>query len=92
MTSVDPIREALIAKPFRPFELRLVGGRSHVVNHPDWLTVPPARRPRIIIYWEPQHDEVEEYRCRWIDLSLIVELVVPAESSAPPLNGPRVGA
>jgi hypothetical protein len=83
MSTVDPIREALIAKPFRPFAMHLVDGTIHYVTHPDWVTIPPARRPRQIIYWIPTGDD-DDYRGHWIDLGLVVQVVIPSSAPAQP--------
>ena len=84
MTSVTPIRDALIAKPFRPFAMHLVDGTTHFVKHPDWVTIPPTRRPREIIYWAIPNGDEEDYRAHWIDLGLVVEVVVPSSAPAQP--------
>ena len=88
MNSVNPIREALIAQPFRPFAMQLVDGTKHVVTHPDWVTIPPARRPREIIFWSIANGDEEDYRGHWIDVGLVVKVVVPPEPPEPS-NGPQ---
>ena len=80
---VDQIRDALTAQPFRPFALRLVDGTTHVVRHPDWVTIPPTRRPRDIIYWAIKNGESDDYRAHWLDLGLVMELIVPWAPAQP---------
>ncbi len=42
------IKESLIAKPFRPFTMRLVDGREYFVPHPEFLFVPPSLRHTVL--------------------------------------------
>jgi len=79
---VDQIRDAITAQPFLPFALRLVDGTTYVVKHPDYVAIPPTRRPRSIIYWVPRNGDSEDYRAHWLDPSLVMELKVPCEPAA----------
>ncbi len=72
---VDDIRDVMTAQPFRPFALRLVDGTTHVVKHPEHIAIPPARRPRTIIYWAPRNGDPEDYRAHWIDAGLVMEVI-----------------
>ena len=45
MAQAEQLRRVLTRQPFRPFAIRMVNGTSYGVPHPDWLVVPPARRP-----------------------------------------------
>lgn len=40
--TLDEVRANLHVTPFRPLTLRLASGRSHRVEHPDYLLVPPV--------------------------------------------------
>jgi hypothetical protein len=89
--TADRIREALTAKPFVPFDLRLVDGRSFTITHTDYLAVPPVPRPRDIIVFTPKPDDPGEYRTHWINLGLILELTTPSEAAAAPEKPPAGG-
>jgi hypothetical protein len=52
MATLDEIRDAMRAQPFRPFDLKLVDGTRHAVRHPDFITIPPVQRPREIAFYE----------------------------------------
>jgi hypothetical protein len=78
---VDEIRQAKNAQPFRPFSLRLTDGTTYKVKHPDYISVPPVRRPRELIFYVPGEDE--EYHSHWIQIGLIMEMTLPSETEAP---------
>ncbi len=78
MAAVETVREALKHQPFRPFSLRLVDGTVYDVNHPDYLSIPPVRRPREVIYYVVANGDGEEYQARWLDLGLVMEVIVPS--------------
>ncbi len=77
---VDLVREALHRRPFQPFILRLVDGRSVYVAHPDFVAVSP-RRVHVI---NPTDETVS-----WLEplLILSIEFVGAAAPSAPPADG-----
>ena len=81
MALVDEIRQAKNAQPFRPFSLKLADGTTYKVKHPDYISVPPVRRPRELIFYV--QDEDEDYHSHWIQIGLILELIVPSEADAP---------
>jgi hypothetical protein len=72
------------AEPFRPFSLRLVDGTVYDVKHPDWISVPPVRRPREVIYYVVANESGEDYQARWLDLGLVMEVIVPSAPAARP--------
>ena len=80
---VDQIRDAIHAQPFRPFALRLVDGTTHIVTHPEWVTIPPGRRPRDIICWVSRGNDAEQHRAHWVDVGLVTELIVPWAPAQP---------
>ena len=76
--TADQICDALTRQPFEPFDLRLVDGRSFTIHHADYLSVPPAKRPRHVIVYTPRSDDPDDdYRAHFIDPALIVELTIP---------------
>ena len=92
MNSVEQIRWAMHAQPFRPFSLRLVDGTSFVVEHPDFIAVPPGRRPRDIACFTSSDNDSDEYVTHWIDLGLVLAVVIPGDvmsspTAAPPAEG-----
>ena len=82
--TADRIRDALTAKPFVPFDLRLVDGRSFTIPHTDYLAVPPVPRPRDILVYTDKPDDPGEYRAHWINMGLVRELTIPSETAAAP--------
>ena len=47
--TIEQLRLAREANPFRPFTVHLADGRSHRVPHRDWLSMSPGGRT-IIVY------------------------------------------
>ncbi len=90
--TADRIREALTTQPFKPFEVRLVNGRSFTITHTDYLSVPPVRRPRDILIYTEKPDDPGEYRAHWINLALILDLVTPPEPATTPQSPGGNGA
>lgn len=75
MAQLSSIRIALQAQPFRPFDLKLVDGSTYKVKHPDYLIIPPIKRPREAIFFTEGSED--EYDAHYIDLGLINEIIVP---------------
>ena len=77
MRDVEPIREALRIQPFRPFELKMVDGSHFTIEHPDWIIIPPLKRPREVwVFVVRGEGDEEDYRTHWIDIGLISQVVV----------------
>jgi hypothetical protein len=91
MAQADSIRLALRTQPFRPFELTLVDGSVYKVKHPDYLSIPPVRRPRGAIFFTPGNGGEDEYDAHWIDLALISEIIVPGSAAGAPTQPPENG-
>jgi hypothetical protein len=89
MATAESIRLAMRQQPFRPFSLRLVDGTIYEIKDPDWISVPPVRRPREAIYHVPSPGEGEGYQTRWIDLGLVMEVIVPNSPTAQPASDQR---
>lgn len=49
--TIDAIKEAVHAEPFRPFKLRLAGGPTISVMHPDYIAFGPKGRT-VVVYRE----------------------------------------
>jgi hypothetical protein len=78
MAQAEQIRRVLKRQPFRPFQIKMVDGTLYSVPHPDWLSVPPARRPREAVYYKMPEEgagQVDDYEVHWLDLALISEVV-----------------
>ena len=43
MAMIDSIRQAARAQPFRPFTVHMVDGTDYVIEHPDFLMIPPLK-------------------------------------------------
>jgi hypothetical protein len=68
-----------------------VDGTVYSVPHPDWLSVPPARRPREAVYYlmpeEGTASQVDDYEVHWLDLNLISEVIETMVSAQPKAKG-----
>jgi len=85
MATLDKVRMAMHAQPFRPFILRLVDGTSYVVRHPDFIAIPPPSRGReVTFYADGDGSGAEEYSTHWIDLGLVSEVIVTGGYSDQP--------
>ena len=84
MANVDQIRRALHIQPFRTITIKLVDGTAYRVNHPDWLSIPPVRRPREITFYNVVNNESDDHETHWIDIGLYLEVIVPGEAGAGP--------
>lgn len=81
MRDVEAIREAAGARPFRPFALKMVDGSEFAIDHPDWISIPPVRRPRdVYIYVVRGSGEEADYRTHWVDVGLISQVIVPGRA------------
>lgn len=70
MATREQVRDAMHQAPFRPFTVRLTDGRSYVVRHPDFVSVPASDRGRDLVI----HDDAGTHR---IDLLHVVEVEEP---------------
>lgn len=64
--TIESIREATHAEPFRPFTLRLAGGPTIKVAHPDFIAIGPKGRT-VFVYGEDESFKV-------VDVMLVTEL------------------
>ena len=71
--TMQAIREATDAEPFRPFSLRLAGGPKIKVAHPDYIAFGPRGRT-ILVYGADESFKV-------IDVMLVTEVDVPEPRS-----------
>jgi hypothetical protein len=84
MATAERIRDALRSQPFRPFDVKLVDGMTYTIRHPDWISVPPVKRPRDITIYEVGDDGIEDYAVRWININLVLEVSIPGSATASP--------
>ena len=84
MRTVEQIRRAMHAQPFRPFGIKLIDGSTHTVTHPDFIAIPPGMRPREVTFYATAGPGSDDYETHWIDLSLILEVSVPSEATSSP--------
>jgi hypothetical protein len=66
--TIEQLRSAHRAVPFRPFTIHLADGRSLQVPHPDFLFITPAGRTVIVAH--------EDDSFSIIDLLLVTEIKV----------------
>jgi hypothetical protein len=65
--TLNELRRALIAEPFRPFTIRLADGREYPVPHRNFLFIHPAGRTAIVATIEDASFEI-------VDILLIASL------------------
>jgi hypothetical protein len=80
MATVEQVREAMHGQPFQPFTIRLVDGRSYLVKHPDFISVPESPRGRNLVV----HDREGMHL---IDILMVVEVQVPQPAETMPDGG-----
>ena len=68
--TIEKLRELHHAQPFRPFVIHLANGRSHTVQHPEFLASSPSGRT--VVVFEPDDS------MHIIDLLLVTELEIKA--------------
>ena len=72
--TIQQLRAAQRATPFRPFAVHMADGRAFHVPHPDFLSMSPTGRT-VIIYQEDEEFSI-------LDLLLMTEIqIVQATSS-----------
>ncbi len=84
MATAEAIQSIWQAQPFQPFTLRLADGTEYDVRAREWISMPPARHPRELLYYVAMQDDPERFQHRWIDLALIAEVVVPSSAHREP--------
>ncbi|MGO9470311.1 MAG: hypothetical protein ACLQIB_05205 [Isosphaeraceae bacterium] len=82
MATLNQIRAAMHAQPFRPFAIQMADGRTYVVRHPDFVAIPQTVRGREIVFFGEGEDP-ETPPIHHIDLGLVLEIIVPAPAPAP---------
>jgi hypothetical protein len=82
MANIERIRGAMMHQPFRPFLVKLVDGTVYTVQHPDWISIPPVRRPREVTFYQVTNSTSDDYETQWIDIGLILEVILPASPSS----------
>jgi hypothetical protein len=77
--TAEQFRTVRNASPFRPFTIRIAGGKSYTVAHWDFVSQSPGGRT-IIVYHAGESFSI-------VDLGLVTELEVrdqtPSEGQAP---------
>jgi hypothetical protein len=66
---VDEIRETLLKRPFRPFDIHLADGRRFPIHHPEFLAINPTGRTIIVADLDAGYEI--------IDPMLVTSLSVP---------------
>ena len=85
MITYQRIGSYVTAEPFRPFRIRLVGGRSFEIRHPEMVQV---GRTTMTIFTS-MSDEVGESTERQVEVSLLLtESIEPLDAAAPQQGKP----
>jgi hypothetical protein len=74
--TTDQLRAAYKAVPFRPFTLRMVDGRSHKIDRPEFFSYRPGTRTAVTVGPKGEFDI--------FDTMLIRELSFDQEIEPPP--------
>jgi hypothetical protein len=48
MMAVSTIREAIAARPYRPFTIRVADRRSYTIPHPEFVSIGPQNRSLLV--------------------------------------------
>jgi hypothetical protein len=72
--TVQQLRAAWRAVPFRPFALHMADGRSFAVPHPDFLSMSPTGRT-VIVYQEDDEFSI-------LDLLVMTEIAFPKTAAS----------
>jgi hypothetical protein len=72
--TVQQLRAAYRATPFRPFSIHMADGRSFPVPHPDFLSMSPTGRT-VIVYQENDEFSI-------LDLLLMTEIQMTPTSNS----------
>jgi hypothetical protein len=74
MATIEQVRDAMHRQPFLGFTVRLVDGRSFLIKHPDFISVPETPRGRnLVIHDRGTHN---------IDILHVTELEEPEAAEA----------
>jgi hypothetical protein len=57
--TIERIREAHQARPFKPFTLRTGGGREYSVRHPEFMAMTPGGRTVIVTHNEESVEMID---------------------------------
>ncbi len=68
--TIEPLREALEAKPFRPFRMHLADGRVLNIDHPEFVAYYQGARTCVVA--DPKGDGYDT-----VDLLLVTSIHVP---------------
>ncbi len=66
---LSEIRGHLRQSPFRPVVVRLTSGRTHRVDHPDYLFVPPVGESFLIVGKEGDFHHIDAGQVEEIEVS-----------------------
>lgn len=70
--TIEQLRTAHQARPFRPFTVHLADGRTFPIEHPEFLATSPTGRTFIVMLPDDSHEI--------IDLLLVTSLKVAARN------------
>jgi hypothetical protein len=72
--TIQQLRAAYRATPFRPFTIRMADGRAFLIPHPDFMSMSPSGRT-VIVYQDDESFSI-------LDLLLMTEIdMSPASPS-----------
>ncbi len=75
--TIERLRSAIKAEPFKPFVLRTADGREYAVGHPDFVLISPKAERTFVIYNAAGADP-EDY----VILDLLLVTAIEYDSSA----------
>lgn len=75
---IDRIRDAKAARPFVPFRIKLADGTDCFVEGPDFVSIPPVKRPREVLFYSAR-PAPDSYSTRWINATEILDVIASDE-------------
>ncbi len=78
MMTANPLVNYVTAEPFRPFRIKMTGGDTFEIRHPEMVQV--GRTTATIFTWMSDDDDSQKEREREISI-ILIESIEPFRSS-----------
>jgi hypothetical protein len=70
MMSVSTIREAIKAKPFKPFRVLVADQRSYNIKHPEYVAIGPQNRTLVVFHEDDGASFIDMLMITGIDIGV----------------------
>jgi hypothetical protein len=87
MATLNQIRLAMRARPFRPFALRTSDDKIYVVKRPDSIVLFPTAQGREIACFSEKGNSADQV-LQHVDIKLVLEVIVIGTSGPAPVQAP----